>query len=88
MQFPNNKNVTEYDVYKMKIKLKTINPYMNNIETFQEFQNLFSSSNLELGIDNIPITKDNIVEMSKETWLDIRNEKNTMKRPFLLLQNL
>ena len=88
MQFPNNKNVTEYDVYKMKIKLKTINPYMNNIETFQEFQNLFSSSNLELGIDNIPITKDNIVEMSKETWLGIRNEKNTMKRPFLLLQNL
>jgi len=82
MQFPKNKNVTKYDVYNMKRKLKTINPYMRNIETFQEFQHLFSSSKLEIGIDNLPITEDNIVEMSKEIWSDIINEKGYSEKSF------
>ena len=29
IQFPKNKNVTKYDVYNMKRKLKTINPYVH-----------------------------------------------------------
>ena len=51
------KKVTKYDVYNMTRKLKIINPYMKNIETFQEFQNLFSTLNLEIGIGSLEKSK-------------------------------
>lgn len=50
----------------MKRKVRKINQYMKNIESFQGFQNLFFASKLQIGIDNFPIIEDNSVEMSKD----------------------
>ena len=49
----------------MKRKLQKINPYMRDIATFCEFQLIFSSSNLEIGIDHIPKSEEDLVEMPK-----------------------
>ena len=48
---------------------------MKNIESFKEFQNLFSSTKLEIGIVNIPISEDPLVEILNEIWPNITNEK-------------
>ena len=58
----------------MKKKLKKINSNMKNIERFREFQNFFSSSNLKIGIDNILLSEENLLEIPKEIWSDIINE--------------
>ena len=83
LQFPSNKNVTKYDVYNMKKKIRRITPYMNNITDFNDFQTFFSSSKLEIGVDNVPISDDNIVAISKEVWTDIINEKGYDEKSFL-----
>ncbi len=75
IQYPKNKDITKYDVYNMKRKLQKSNPYMRDIATFCEFQLIFSSSNLEIGIDHIPKSEEDLVEMPKEIWSDIINEK-------------
>ena len=56
---------------------------MNNITDFNDFQNFFSSSKLEIGVDNIPMSDDNIVAISKEVWTDIINEKGYDEKSFL-----
>ena len=73
-QFPANKNVTNRHVYWMKNRIKTIMPRMHNCDSFNDFQDMFKTSRLHVGVDDIPLTDDNIVQMGKELWLEIMND--------------
>ena len=75
-QFPANKNVTNRHVYWMKNRVKTLLPRMNECQTFQDFQNIYKTSKLHAGIDDIPLSDDNIAQMGKDLWLDIMNDDN------------
>ena len=55
---------------------------MKNIETFQELKNLQSSLKLEMGIHNIRITEDDLVEMLKQILSYIVNEKGYGDKSF------
>ena len=64
-QFPANKNVTNRYDYWMKNRVKILLPRMNECQTFQDFQNIYKSSKLNTGIDDIPLSDDNITQMEK-----------------------
>ena len=49
---------------------------MSECDNFQDFVNMFNTSKLPTGIDNTPLTDDNIVQMGKELWLEIMNDDN------------
>ena len=49
---------------------------MKDGETFHDFQNIYKTSKLHTGIDNIPLTDDNITQMGKDLWLEIMNDDN------------
>ena len=70
-QFPANKNVTNRHVYWMKNRIKSIMPIMHNCDSFNDFQDMFKTSRLHVGIDDIPLTDDNITQMGKNLWLEI-----------------
>ena len=75
-QFPANKNVTTRHVYWMKNRIKKILPRMHEFNNYQDFAKMFNTSKLPIGIDNTPLTDDNIVQMGKELWLEIMNDDN------------
>ena len=60
----------------MKNRIKTIIPRMHNCDSFNDFQDMFKTSRLHVGVDDIPLTDDNIVQMGKELWLEIMNDDN------------
>ncbi len=47
---------------------------MHECENFHDFLNMFNTSKLPVGIDNMPLTDDNIVQMGKDLWLEIMND--------------
>ena len=75
-QFPANKNVNNRHVYWMKQRIKRILPRMHECGNFKDFQNMFKTTRLHNGIDDIPLTKDNIAQMGKELWIEIMNDDN------------
>ena len=56
----------------MKNRIKTIIPRMHNCDSFNDFQDMFKTFRLHVGVDDIPLTDDNIVQMGKELWLEIK----------------
>ena len=60
----------------MKNRVKTLLPRMNECQTFQDFQNIYKTSKLHTGIDDIPLSDDNIAQMGKDLWLEIMNDDN------------
>ena len=46
--------------------------------SFQDFVNIFNTSKLSNGIDNTPLTADNIVQMGKDLWLEIMNDDDNI----------
>ena len=48
---------------------------MNYITNSNHVQTFFSSSKIEIGIDNVPMSDHNIVAISKEMWTEIVNEQ-------------
>ena len=75
-QFPANKNVTNRHVYWMKNRIKALLPRMNDCDTFQDFKSIYKTSKLHTGIDDIPLSDDNIAQMGKDLWLEIMNDDN------------
>ena len=49
---------------------------MHECENFQDFVNMFKTTKLPIGIDNMPLTEDNIVQMGKDLWIEIMNDNN------------
>ena len=49
---------------------------MHEFNNYQDFAKMFNTSKLPIGIDNTPLTDDNIVQMGKELWLEIMNDDN------------
>ena len=43
-------------------------PFMNNMKSYNDFKSLCNTSNLDLGLDNNPLTDVNIAEMSRDLW--------------------
>ena len=77
-QFPSNKNVDTRHVYWMKNKIKSILPKMDGCENFNDFVNMFNTSKLPIGIDDTPLSDDNIVQMGKDLWMEIMNDDNNV----------
>ena len=75
-QFPANKNVTTRHVYWFKNRIKHILPKMHECENFQDFVNMFNTRKLPIGIDNMLLTEDNIVQMVNDLWIEIMNDDN------------
>ena len=49
---------------------------MHNCDNFKDFQDMFKTTKLHNGIDDIPLTDDNIAQMGKELWIEIMNDDN------------
>ena len=75
-QFPANKNVANRYVYWMKNRITSIMPRMHHCDSFNDFQDVFKTSRLHAGVDDIPPTEDNIAQMRKDLWLQIMNDDN------------
>ena len=74
--FPKSKNVTKHYIWSLKRKIKEISKEVGSSNDFVKFEAKFKSSNLEVGIEDISITGDNIAEIGQEMWKDIMNEKS------------
>ena len=70
-KFPLNKNVTKHHACNMKRKVKPTITSISNVQCFKEFEDLCNASNLDLGLDNAPITDDNVVEVVNEVWEEL-----------------
>ena len=69
-QFPSNHNVSKFHVFNMKKRIKTMMPILDRVSSFQDFQRIFKTTKLDKGLDDTPLTEDNIAELGK----DIRDE--------------
>ena len=49
---------------------------MHECENFQDFVNMFNTRKLSIGIDNMLLTEDNIVQMVNDLWTEIMNDDN------------
>ena len=80
-QFSNNKNIKKQQVYAIRRRIKNLLPKIKDLEDYNDFKSLIQSSKLEIGIDNIDITNDDIAQIGKEIWFDIMNN-NTSEETF------
>ena len=46
----------------MKKRIKMMMPMLERVSTFQDFQRIFKTTKLERGLDDTPLTDDNIAE--------------------------
>ena len=58
----------------MKKKIQKIAPSLKGLSNYGDFAAMFKSSQLEVGLDDTPLTNDNIVEISREFWMDTMNQ--------------
>ena len=72
----------------MKNRIKSIMPEIHDCESFQDFVNMFNTSKLPTGIDNIPLSDDNIVQMGKDLWLEIMNDDNNVDTIVTVLEQM
>ena len=66
-------------------KIKSIEPWIQQHDDFEDFQSIFKTTKLHQGIDDIPLTDNNIAEMGKELWLELMND-NTVEDSILTFQ--
>ena len=70
-QFPCNKNASNQNIWSLRRKLKSILPSRVNIKSFKDFQSLCNASNIAPGLDNTPLSKDDVAIIAKEIWEEI-----------------
>lgn len=63
-------------VFNTRYKVKQILQKLSNIDSFNEFQSLCNASNLELGLDNTPMSDDDIAIIAKEKQTEIIDNDN------------
>ena len=76
-QFPSNHNVTKFHVFNMKKRIKKMMPMLERVSTFQDFQRIFKTTKLERGLDDSPLTDDNIEELGREIWDELLNNSES-----------
>jgi len=76
-QFPSNHNVTKYHVFNMKKRIKMMMPMLENVSTFQDFQRIFKTTKLDRGLDDSPLTDDNIEELGRDIWDELLNNSES-----------
>lgn len=74
-QFPYNKNVTKHHIWNMILKVKSMLPSMANIQSFNDFQSLCNTSNIAPGLDNTPLSDDDVAVISREIWEEIMSNE-------------
>ena len=60
----------------MENRIKSIMSRMHNFDSFNDFKDMLKTSRLHVGVDDIPLTDDNIAQMKKDLWLEIMNDDN------------
>ena len=61
----------------MRREVKSMLPAMRSTQSHNEFQSLCSASNIEPGIDNEPLSDDDVASVAKEFWEEkIPNDPN------------
>ena len=76
-QFPSNHNVTKFHVFNMKKRIKMMMPMLENVSNFQDFQTVFKTTKIIKGLDDAPLTDDNIAELGRDTWDELLNDSET-----------
>ena len=67
LNFP-EKDVTKIHVYNMKRRVETVVPTLKDFHSYQVFIIIFNSSQLEVGIDDTPLTEDDKAEVYRDLW--------------------
>jgi len=76
-QFPSNHNVTKFHVFNMKRRIKMMMPMLESVSNFQDFQRIFKTTKLERGLDDTPLTDDNIAELGRDIWDELLNDSES-----------
>ena len=59
----------------MKRKVVDLIPIIANFESYNDFKALHNTSNLDIGLDNIPLSDDDIATVEKELWKEIMSNE-------------
>ena len=43
-------------------------PMLERVSNFQDFQSVFKTTKLDKGLDDAPLTDDNIAELGRDIW--------------------
>ena len=76
-QFPTNHNVTKFHVFNMKKRIKKMVPMLERVSNFQDFQRVFKTTKLERGLDDAPLSDDNIAELGRDIWDELLNDSES-----------
>ena len=57
---------------------------LERISNFQDFQRIFKTTKLDRGLDDTPLTDDNIAELGRDIWDELLNDSDS-EHCFLLL---
>ena len=76
-QFPTNHNVTKFHVFKMKKRIKMMMPMLERVSNFQDFQQVFKTTKLDRGLDDTPLTDDNMAELGRDIWYELINDSES-----------
>ena len=63
--------MTSSKVFNMKRKLIDLIPIMKSFESYNGFEALCDTSNLDIGLDKTPLSDNNIATIAKELWQEI-----------------
>ena len=76
-QFPTNHNVTKFHVFNMKKRIKKMMPMLDRVSNFQDFQRVFKTAKLDRGLDDAPLTDNNIAELGRDIWDELLNDSES-----------
>ena len=62
-------------------------PMLDRVSNFQDFQRVLKTTKLDRGLDDTPLTDDNIAELGKEIWDELLNDSES-EHCFLPLPNV
>ena len=71
--WPTNKNISKYDVFNIKRKIKLILPKLQKYDSFELFQKNINTSTLFDGIDDCNMSDDDAINMATEIWSNLFN---------------
>ena len=58
----------------MKKRIKMMMPMLERVSNFQHFKRVFKTPKLDRGLDNTPLTDDNIAELGRDIWDKLLND--------------
>ena len=52
-------------------------PMLERVSNFQDFQRIFKTTKLDRGLDDTPLTDDNIAELGRDIWDELLNDSES-----------